>query len=538
MRLLLIDNYDSFTYNLVQMLAEAAGDEPTVVRNDEIPAAATVRREFDGIVLSPGPGRPDDEADFGGCAPVIREATVPLLGVCLGHQGIATAFGGAVDRIDPVHGRATAIRHDGAPMFAGAPSGFPAVRYHSLAVRSPLPDCLRATAWSDDGTVMALEHRLRPIWGLQFHPESAGTPLGRTLLGNFVGLVDRHSGSAPRPPRRRAATGRAPEDASPPRVIARSLDRIPDPASAFTRLFGDDPYAFWIDREAAPSFPGAAGPTVMGSAAGPGSEVLTYAVGDDARESIFEVLRQRLRDRRTPGDPRLEFAGGYVGYLGYELKSDLGSVGRHASPVPDACLIYASRLVVLDHRGGEAHAVAIVGPGEDPTVAERDVEAMRRSLESLPEPGAAHSPADGDGSGGEPVLALARDEYLEAIAEARRCLEAGESYEICLTNRIGVPVAPGTDPLDLYRELRRRSPAPQAAYLRCGPVAVLSASPERFLRIDRDRTVEARPIKGTRPLGDDPESDREMREELLGSAKDRAENLMIVDVLRNDLGRV
>ncbi|MBS1891522.1 MAG: anthranilate synthase component I family protein, partial [Actinobacteria bacterium] len=127
---------------------------------------------------------------------------------------------------------------------------------------------------------------------------------------------------------------------------------------------------------------------------------------------------------------------------------------------------------------------------------------------------------------------------LEAIAEARRCLEAGESYEICLTNRIGLPVAPGTDPLDLYRELRRRSPAPQAAYLRCGPVAVLSASPERFLRIDRDRTVEARPIKGTRPRGEDPESDREMREELLASAKDRAENLMIVDVLRNDLGRV
>ncbi|MBS1845753.1 MAG: aminodeoxychorismate synthase component I [Actinobacteria bacterium] len=539
MRLLLIDNYDSFTYNLVQLLAEAAGGEPTVARNDEIPTAAIARRDFDGIVLSPGPGRPDEEADFGGCAAVIREATVPLLGVCLGHQGIATAFGGAVDRIDPVHGRATAIRHDGAPMFAGAPSGFPAVRYHSLAARSPLPDCLRATAWSDDGTVMALEHRRLPIWGMQFHPESAGTPLGRTLLGNFVGLVDRHADRAPRrslPTRTEAPT---PTGDAAPRVIALSLPRLPDPASAFARLFGDAPYAFWIDREASPSFPGGAGRTVMGSAAAPGSELLTGTEGDG---TIFEVLRQRLRDRRTPGDPEFEFAGGYVGYLGYELKSHLGSAGRHSSPVPDACLIYASRLLVIDHRSGEAHVIAVVGPDEDQVAAERDLEAMRRSLESMPAPGELR-PSESAGGGGdeadaEPVHALDRDEYLDAIAAARRCLEAGESYEICLTNRIDFPVDPEVDPLDLYLELRRRSPAPQAAFLRCGSFAVLSASPERFLRIDRDGTVEARPIKGTRPRGDDPKSDRELRGELLSSAKDRAENLMIVDVLRNDLGRV
>jgi para-aminobenzoate synthetase len=514
-RLLLIDNYDSFTYNLVQLLAEAAGEEPTVVRNDEIPIAAIRDREFDGIVLSPGPGRPDEEADFGGCAAVIREATVPLLGVCLGHQGIATAFGGTVGTVEPVHGRATAILHQGAPMFAGVPSGFPAVRYHSLAVRTPLPDCLRATAWSDDGTVMALEHRHRPLWGMQFHPESAGTPLGRGLLRNFVGLVDRHA----------------------PRLLIRSLPRIPDPATAFARLFGDDSHAFWIDREAASSFPGTSGSTVMGSAAGAGSEVLTQEAGDDAGGSIFEVLRQRLRERRAPADGRFDFAGGYVGYLGYETKADLGSPGRHRSPVPDACLIYASRLVVLDHAAGEAHAIALLERGEDPTAAEAEIEAMRRTLESIPADTEAHRSSAGVAAG-EPTLALDRDEYLEAIAAARRCLAAGESYEICLTNQVETRLDPETDPLDLYRALRRRSPAPQAAYLRCGPVAILSASPERFLRIGRDRTVEARPIKGTRPRGADAEADRELREELLASAKDRAENLMIVDVLRNDLGRV
>jgi para-aminobenzoate synthetase len=533
-RLLLIDNYDSFTYNLVQLLAEAAGEEPEVVRNDEIPVAEVARGEFDGIVLSPGPGRPDDEADFGGCAAVIRAATVPLLGVCLGHQGIATSFGGTVGRTRPVHGRATAIHHEGAPMFAGIPSGFPAVRYHSLAARTPLPDCLRATAWSDDGTLMALEHRDRPIWGMQFHPESAGTPLGRSLLGNFVALAERRAGRAPRPRRPRPTRWTAPEGDATHRVLVRSLPRIPDPASAFAHLFGEDPFAFWIDREAASSFADVPGPTIMGSAAAPGSEVLTGEAGDG---TILERLRERLGARRMTGDERFGFAGGYVGYLGYELKADLGSPGRHASPVPDACLIGASRLVVLDHRSGEAHVIAIVAVDEDPAPAEREIETMRRSLESIAETAEGHRPLVPAG-GREATLALDRGEYLAAIAEAQRCLEAGESYEICLTNRAYARVDPGADPLDLYRELRRRSPAPAAAYLRCGDVAVLSASPEHFLRIGRDRTVETRPIKGTRPRGEDPEADRELREELAASAKDRAENLMIVDVLRNDLGRV
>src|SRR6201996_5983268 len=195
---LLVDNYDSFTFNLRHLLAAELGELPTVCHNDEIPFDALRRGEFGALVISPGPGRPERAADFGGCARAIREFDLPVLGVCLGHQGIATAFGGAVEGAPaPVHGEATEIVHEGAPMFAGIPPRFEAVRYHSWVVAEPLPDCLEVTARASDGTVMALAHRTRPIWGVQFHPESIGTPSGAALVRNFVAAT----GRAVAPPR-------------------------------------------------------------------------------------------------------------------------------------------------------------------------------------------------------------------------------------------------------------------------------------------------------------------------------------------------
>jgi para-aminobenzoate synthetase len=558
MRLLLIDNYDSFTYNLFQLLAEAAGEAPVVVRNDSAPLAELERGEFDGVVISPGPGRPDRRADFGACREVILGAEVPVLGVCLGHQGIATAFGGRVVRAEPVHGRATWISQAGAPMFTGLPERFRAVRYHSLIVAEPLPDCLQATAWSEDGAVMALRHRERPIWGMQFHPESAGTALGGVMIESFVRLVGDHRQRRERGvrARRAAAAGSGPAATSrvakPPtqRLVVRSLPHQPDPAATFRHLFGGEPYAFWIDREASGDAPGG-GLSIMGAADGPGAEVLTYEVGSGAvnvlspasgrvepiEGTIFEALRRRLDERRLSVEHPLAPAAGYVGYLGYELKADLGSPGRHSAATPDACLIYSPRVVVFDHRSGETHAIRVVGPGEDLASAEAEAEAMRRQLAAVTErdePDTSPLPL-----GERPLhFALDRDAYLAAVAEAQRHLRAGDSYELCLTNRIGVEAGPEVDPLDLYLRLRRKSPAPQAAYLRLGDTAVLSASPERFLRIDPDGLVETSPIKGTRPRGADPEADRALREELLSSDKEQAENLMIVDVLRNDLGRV
>ncbi len=186
--ILVIDNYDSFTYNLVQYLGEL-GAKLEVVRNDAVDAAAIAALRPERIVISPGPGTPDDA---GVTLEVIRQlsATTPILGVCLGHQAIGQAFGATVSRARrQMHGKTSSIEHDGRGVFRGLPSPFSATRYHSLVVLSEtVPPDLEISARSDDGEVMGLRHRERPVEGVQFHPESILTEHGKTLLQNFLEL--------------------------------------------------------------------------------------------------------------------------------------------------------------------------------------------------------------------------------------------------------------------------------------------------------------------------------------------------------------
>ena len=183
---LLVDNYDSFTYNLYQYLGEL-GAEIRVVRNDELTAEAAVALAPDRIVISPGPGTPDQA---GITLDLIRRAAgkIPLLGVCLGHQALGQAFGGRVRRAPRLmHGKTSPIHHDGRTVFSQLPEPFTATRYHSLVVeRDSVPDALEVSAWTDDGIVMGLRHREHPLEGVQFHPESILTTVGKDLLRNFL----------------------------------------------------------------------------------------------------------------------------------------------------------------------------------------------------------------------------------------------------------------------------------------------------------------------------------------------------------------
>jgi anthranilate synthase component II len=185
MRILVVDNYDSFTHNLVQPLL-AGGHQLRVERNDALSLAEALAWQPERVLLSPGPKRP---RDAGICLDLVRacaEREITLLGVCLGHQALAEAFGAEVERAErPLHGRATPIRHLGLGVLAGLPSPFPGARYHSLIVND-LPECLEATAWSPEGEVMALRHRALPLEGVQFHPESYLTPHGARVLENFA----------------------------------------------------------------------------------------------------------------------------------------------------------------------------------------------------------------------------------------------------------------------------------------------------------------------------------------------------------------
>jgi para-aminobenzoate synthetase len=515
MRTLIIDNYDSFTYNLCHQVGAVTGVAPDVVRND-------VDVDLDGyaaVIISPGPGRPERDGDFGVCADVIRRASIPLLGVCLGHQGICHVHGGAIGPAPRVrHGETSAIHHDGTGLFAGVPSPFDAVRYHSL-VATRLPDDLEAIATSDDGVLMAVRHRRRPQWGVQFHPESIRTEHGHRLLANFL-----------RQPRvRPVVEARRPRPAR--SVTHRRVEVRVAAETVFDAFYASADHAFWLDSAGGGRF------SVLGDAGGPHARVLTADVAagrftvraghatEVVTGGVLDWLAEDLAvNRVAPTGLPFEFALGWVGYLGYEVKAECGSPNSHRSEQPDAALVFADRAIVFDHQEDHVYLLSLTDDGW--------LDATETALRALTQ-----QPADQREPDLGPLRARHdRAGYLDLIAACQREIIAGETYEVCLTNQL---TAPGKlDPWPAYLRLRRANPEPFCAFLRFGELSVLSASPERFLRVTADGTAESSPIKGTRPRGDTPDADAALRAELAASAKDRAENLMIVDLVRNDLGSV
>jgi para-aminobenzoate synthetase len=561
LRTLLIDNHDSFTYNLFQLLAEENGTEPIVCRNDEASWEELARLEFDNVVLSPGPGRPERRRDFGVCAEAIRRCEAPLLGVCLGHQGLGWIHGGRVVRApEPMHGRVCPVEHDGSSLFAGIPRRFEATRYHSLCLEPALPAELEAIAWGDDGVVMALAHRARPQWGVQFHPESVATQHGRRLLANFRDLTLERASQ----PRRGAFVGqgltKAPRPQADLELRVRRLQGRHDPEPAFVALYGESRDAFWLDS----SRVGKGGRfSFMGDAGGPLGATIAYDVGSGEvtverggetevrAEPILDYLERelaRLRPLvagRDAADLPFDFDCGFVGYLGYEVKADCGSPNAHSSPLPDAAFVLADRLIAFDHDLGYTYLLCLCEPEEEQaadswlsTTAARLAGLESATVAGVTGEGSAEPPrcCSADPSPVTLHLRRSRTRYLEDIAACKEHLLEGESYEVCLTNSVEAEV--NADPLDLYLRLREVNPAPFASYLRFGELAVLSSSPERFLRIDADGGVETKPVKGTSRRGESPTEDARLAEELRTSEKNRAENLMIVDLMRNDLGAV
>ncbi|WP_206269478.1 aminodeoxychorismate synthase component I [Streptomyces antioxidans] len=557
MRTLLVDNYDSYTFNLYQLIADINGQEPVVMVNDDPKLSGLRLEDFDNIVVSPGPGRPQHPRDVGLLGDLLRRATLPVLGVCFGHQMIAHLAGASVVAApEPRHGYLAKVSHEGDPLFAGVPSEFVAVRYHSLCVREPLPDELVATAWADDGVLMALRHRELPQWGVQFHPESIASQYGREILQNFAQLTPltrrtRH-GQRPSVADTLAVTARAddtPGAAGELGIISTVVPTAADSEAIFLKLFGDTPYCFWLDSSRVEE--GLSRFSFLGDTSGPLSEVLTYRTGSGTVEvrdakgveivpgSVFDVLERRLRERRIPdSDLPFDLNGGYVGYFGYELKAECGATARHTAETPDASWMFADRVIAVDHQEGLTYLVA-VHDEQTRRDAQEWVERTSALLIGL-NPAAAErppsEPAAAPPPNAEEYLGRGRSQYLADITECQRQLNRGESYEICLTNQLHMPFH--DDDTSFYLRLRRANPAPYAALLRLGDVTVFSSSPERFLRIERDRTVTSKPIKGTAPRDADPVRDAELAATLATSAKTQAENLMIVDLLRNDLGRV
>lgn len=548
-RTLLIDNYDSFTYNLYSLLSEVNGVPPVVVKND-IPWEALNFDEFDNVVISPGPGRPTTPRDLGISSRVVLETELPIFGVCLGHQAICQLLGGSVDLAPiPMHGRISDVVHSGVDLFAGIPSPFAVVRYHSLTAID-LPDELEACAWTADGIVMGVRHRTRPVWGVQFHPESISTQYGRELLANFRDLTRARASSTPN------------FVESPYSIESHRIDGEFDTQRVFEELFAAGPNSFWLDGSSALE-PGSRF-TIMGDCSGPRAEYVTYRVAerqvkvtraDGTTEEIdstfFEYLNLQLKQRNTPPRHDLPFAFGlgYVGYLGYELKADVGGQLVHTAQTPDASMVFADRALVFDHDGRQVFALALTVDHTDPSTVEWfdsicDVLSVIGTRDQSNAPNTdprtllATPRFDTQAPCFDTDLPLRHDrkKYLALIEQCLAEIRSGETYEVCLTNIATFPGA--IDSLETYSYLRDINPTPYSAYLGFSDLSVSSASPERFLRIDADRIAESKPIKGTRPRGATPEHDAILRADLLANEKDKAENLMIVDLVRNDLARV
>jgi len=524
MKTLIIDNYDSFTFNLYQLAGEITGSEPVVIPNDSADWDSLVRANFDCVIISPGPGRPDRDDDFGLSRRAILDLNVPVLGVCLGHQGICHLFGGDVIHApEPMHGRLSTVYHDSSALFANVPNPFSAVRYHSLACAQPLPSVLVATAWTVDGVVMGLAHRERPIWGVQFHPESIATEHGRTILTNFFNLA----GSASTRPittcrANRAAALRTRSE----RLHFRRLPAMATAEQLFAQLFSHHDNAFWLDSSlttesrARFSFMGAPSEVIRSF------EGVTETTGED----VLTYLNRNLRARHIPaGDLPFDFNCGYAGYFGYELKALCGAPATQRANHPDCTLLFVDKCVAADHQTNEIYLLCL---SESECEAARWFDHITRRLD------AACQPAPPALTAGAPRFTVSRshDTYLEDIARCLAYIRDGESYEICLTNQLRAHFA--GDPFDFYRILRRRNPAPYSAFLKFPGMSVACSSPERFLRVRPDGAVESKPIKGTMRRGADPAEDEYMRQRLRLDIKNQAENLMIVDLLRNDLGRV
>jgi para-aminobenzoate synthetase len=554
---IIIDNYDSFTFNLYQLVAQVNGTEPIVIRNDQMSWQELSRLDFDNIILSPGPGAPDHPSDVGICPEIVRDARRPVLGVCLGHQILGHAFGGSVIRAPvPMHGRICEVSHRDSSLFSKIPGRFAAVRYHSLIVALPLPEILEPLAWTADGILMAMRHRNRPLWGVQFHPESIATEYGFQLLANFADLTRAYR-SALEPDGRAGQVSRGlsvvpqreavkPEPTPRYEVQWRKLPWSTEPEAAFARIFEPRPGAFWLDSSLVVE--GLSRFSYMGAADGPHAQMLCYSVAarrisvsrggnvETHAGDLLEFMRKELQQAfvATPGLP-FDFAGGFVGYFGYELKGSHGGEAVHRSVHDDAHFVFADRIVVFDHQEHAIYLVALVQRGQAQDASEWFA-STRAELEAAvplapPHNGPMHVPLD-------PAKYLARDRetYLSDIEACLQEIRAGETYEVCLTNKMRV--ATHVQPFRFYRLLRRLNAAPYAAFLKVRGATIACSSPERFLRVDRSRMVESKPIKGTAPRGQTPQDDLRYRDALRSGEKEASENLMIVDLVRNDLGLV
>ncbi|KAI9836712.1 MAG: para-aminobenzoate synthase, (PABA) [Thelocarpon superellum] len=619
-RILFVDAYDSFSNNIVALLESRLHAAVQVIRIDCETAEEgwdSFLDSFHAIVLGPGPGNPTTAGDVGLMVKVWKmhdDHLLPVLGICLGFQSLACAFGATVKRLtSPTHGLPCQVLHDGYSIFHGVDEVSP-IRYHSLHVdmQHPIqargsvdyprqlwdpseacPD-LRPLAWDLDDLVngallMAVKHRTKPFWGLQYHPESILTNAASLgVLDNWWAEVARWWADPRKTsPRETGLRDTAPEhraaDVLPTPSSPRSLPST-DPSSQkgarlvlTTSVFGrDDPVAQLhealcgggaevIMLDTAVTQEGTGRYSILGCVQRGRTVKIQYAAGAssvkvwtdqhygpslrrvDLRSfpgGFWQYLNVYMAERKAVGgDPGSPFWGGLMGYIPYEVGLPCTGVAPHPpdrakiapGEHPDAVFAFVERSVVVDHYEKAIYIQSLLP--DDHTWMYQTRATVEEGRRKLPVKLTLGESCILDGYLGAATVTRPDEQaYGDKIRKCKELIAAGESYEICLTAQTTIAVSRsgyGDVSWPLYKRLRQRNPAPFGAYVRLGPATILSSSPERFLRWDRAGRCQMRPIKGT--VQKTPGIDQALATEMLAEPKERAENLMIVDLIRHDL---
>ncbi|KAK8609616.1 hypothetical protein V6N13_062061 [Hibiscus sabdariffa] len=622
-RTLLIDNYDSYTYNIYQELSVINGLPPVVVRNDEltwegIHSFLYEEGAFDNIVISPGPGSPTCPADIGEtvrnrilflyvsflacledqpglrvimidgvCLQLLLECwDIPILGVCLGHQALGYAHGAQIIHAsEPIHGRLSEIEHDDCNLFANIPSGRNSrlvVRYHSLVIDGEsLPKELIPIAWtsSDDtlsfletrkfdaipdaceserlqanfdyfsaqngsyrasshvnGTksrkvVMGIRHATWPHYGVQFHPESVATTYGKRIFKNFREITqdywlrsssfssDRNihytaSMQVPHVNRLFGAvhTGRQSGKKADFRFSGEACSNGQFTRGADQRNLGHFDMVNVLPLSMHTKFLRLKWRKLdhLASKVGGARNIFSELFGKNKAENSFwldssstekELLSLCYEEKDFEGLP-FNFYGGFIGYMGYNLKVECGAASNtHKSITPDACFFFADNLVVIDHHSDDVYVMSLHEGNTTKTQWLDDTEKKLVSLKGF------HSEKS-------------REQYVNDVEKCLKYIKDGESYELCLTTQFRKFIGE-VDPLRLFLHLREKNPAPYASWLSFWKekLCICSSSPERFLRLDRNGVLEAKPIKGTIARGATLEEDERLKLSILVTLK-------------------
>ena len=532
----LLDNYDSFTYNLYQYFGEL-GEEIIVKRQDDCTLKDIEEMHPDLIVISPGPCTPS-ESPLSLAVIEHFKGKIPILGVCLGHQAIGQFFGGKVVRAKrPIHGKTVSIHHDQKGVFSDLADPLEVTRYHSLIIeRATLPEELIITAEAIDGEIMGIRHKTLPIEGIQFHPEAILTQAGHQLLKNAITNAKIwHLQNVPSS------------------WIVKPLSVEIPPYHLFS-AFKEEASPFFLDS--GNDYKELGGYSYIGSS--PFLEATAYSnqlelfwPNRSHREIIpleksecFDFLDDAHSKYKALHSP-FPFSGGAVGFLSYDLKNEIEALPNFAEndlKLPLWRFAWYDGIVIYDH-AQRNYWLTACGIDENGTchtdLAQARIERLEQLLYSFvpeqpPELDAHDDPTTHPHATINP--SVSHEQYLADLKRVIDYIYAGDIYQANLTQRFSM--AWDGDAWQLYSQLHRQNPSPFAAFLPYKDFQVLCSSPERFIQILPDGKIETRPIKGTRPRGDSPSEDQLQAAELQNSAKDRAELTMIIDLERNDLGRI